>query len=180
MWYLLLTCFSFLIFIIYNTAAIIQFGFPWSMSKTYYLYEEKKKGLGWLFTIFMWVMGFSIAPGWFEVSNTMGPWMNYFTFLCFFTIAGILFVGTAPRYRDDFEGVIHTVSALICAGSALLWDFLVCWNIWWVPICGMIIPALIATFTKTWKTSRDFWLEMMAFDATFATIITENIVQLVK
>jgi hypothetical protein len=36
----------------------------------------------------------------------------------------------------------------------------------------MAIPALIATITKTWKTSRDYWLEMMAFIATFATIIT--------
>ena len=177
---LILTSISFLIFIVYNSVAIALFGFPWSMSQTYYLYENKKKGLGWLFTIYMWLMAFTMAPGWFNTSTNIGPWMSYFTFLVFFVISGILFVGTAPRYKDYDEGLFHTISALICAASALLWDFVVCWSIWWVPICGMVVPAIIATCTKTWKSSRDWWLEMMAFDATFATILTEEILQILK
>ena len=43
---LILSCISFLLFIVYNAVAIGVLGIPWSMSKTYYLYEEKKKGLG--------------------------------------------------------------------------------------------------------------------------------------
>lgn len=177
---LILSCISFLLFIVYNAVAIGFFGIPWSMSKTYYLYEEKKKGLGWVFTIFMWLMAFTMAPGFIAVGDAVGPWMSYFTFLAFITVACIAFVGTAPRYREDLEGDVHMTAAKICAVSALIWDFLVCWNIWWVPICGAAVPAIIGACTKTWKEDRDYWLEMLAFDATFATIITELVVQILK
>lgn len=171
--FLILTCFSFLLFIVYNSVAIWLFGIPWSMSKTYYLYEEKKKGLGWLFTVFMLLMGMTMMPGWIEVSDAKGPWESYLTFLAFIAAAMIVFVGFAPRYREETEGMVHMTAARICAAAALIWDFVACWEIWYVPICGAAIPAIIATATKTWKEDRDYWLEMLAFDATFATIITE-------
>ena len=174
---LMLVCISFLLFIVYNSVALGLFGVPWSMSGTYYLYEGKKKGLGWLFTIYMWLMTFTMAPGWLAVSDAVGPWMSYFTFLAFFAIAGFAFVGGAPRYKDGLEGSVHMNAAKICAAAALLWDFLVCWQIWWVPILGAVIPAIIATATRTWKQGRDYWLEMLAIDATFATIITELVLQ---
>lgn len=177
---LILVCISFLLFIVYNSVAIGFFGIPWSMSKTYYLYEEKKKGAGWAFTIFMWLMAFTMIPGWVIVSEAVGPWMSYLTFLAFIAGACIVFVGTAPRYYDELEGKVHMTTAKICAVAALLWTFIVCWNIWWVPLCGMVIPAVIGACTKTWKECRDYWLEMLAFDATFATIITECIVQMMK
>ena len=171
--FLILTCLSFLSFIVYNSVAIGLFGIPGSMSKTYYLYEEKKKGLGWLFTGFMLLMGMTMMPGWIEISNAKGPWESYLTFLAFIAAAMIVFVGFAPRYRENLEGSVHMISAKICAAAALIWDFVVCWEIWYVPICGAVIPAIVATATKTWKSGRDYWLEMIAFDATFATIITE-------
>ena len=96
-WSLVLTSISFLLFIIYNSVAIGVLGIPWSMSKTYYLYEEKKKGLGVVFTIFMWLMAFTMLPGWITVSINVGVWMSYLTFLAFITGACIVFVGTAPR-----------------------------------------------------------------------------------
>jgi len=40
----------------------------------------------------------------------------------------------------------------------------------------MFVPAIVAIATKTWKTSRDFWLEMMAFGGTFATMLTQSII----
>ena len=168
----ILVCVSFLLFIIYNSVAIGLFGIPWSMSETFYLYEKKKKGLGWLFTIFMWVMALTMIPGWVSISDSLGPWRSYFTFLSFISGASILFIGTAPRYKEDMEGKVHTIAAIICAISALAWDFISAYKMCWVPLIGMAIPALIATITKTWKSSREYWLEMMAFDATFATIIT--------
>lgn len=174
-WTFYLICISFLLFIIYNSVAIGIFGIPWSMSKTYYLYEEKKKGLGWIFTIFMWIMSLTLIPAWIEISLFVGPWMSYFTFLGFISGACIAFVGTAPRYRDSLEGNVHMTAARICAVTALLWDFLVCWNIWYVPLIAMIIPTVIGFITKTWSECRDYWLEMLAFDATFATIITEEL-----
>ena len=177
---LILVCIAFVLFIVYNSVAIKIFGIPWSMSKTYYLYEEKHKGLGWVFTIFMWLMAFTMIPGWVIISETIGPWMSYLTFLAFITGACIAFVGTAPRYREETEGMVHMTAAKICAITALLWDFIVCWHIWYVPIIAAAIPAIIGACTKTWKECRDYWLEMLAFDATFATIITEGIIQICK
>lgn len=172
---LILVSIAFLLFIVYNSVAIRIFGIPWSMSKTYYLYEEKRKGLDQVFTIFMWLMAFTMISGWIIISESVGPWMSYFTFLAFITGACIAFVGTAPRYYDELEGKVHMTAAKICAATALIWCFVVCWNIWWVPICGAVIPTIIGACTKTWKSCRDYWLEMLAFDATFATILTKGI-----
>ena len=158
---LILSCISFLLFIVYNAIAIGVLGIPWSMSETFYLYEKKKKGLGWLFTIYMWLMGSTMIPSWVDIGDSLNPWMCYLTFLAFISGACILFVGTAPRYKEDMEGKVHTIAAIICAVCALIWDFVACWEIWWVPICGMVVPAIIATCTKTWKSSREYWLEMM-------------------
>lgn len=176
--FFILVCISFLLFIVYNSVALKLFGIPWSMSETFYLYESKKKGLGWLFTIFMWLMGLTMIPSWITISESLDSWMCNLTFLSFISGACILFVGTAPRYKEYLEEQVHTIAAIICAACALIWDFVACWQIWYVPICGMIAPVIIATCTKSWKRSREYWLEMMAFDATFATIITEYIIKM--
>jgi hypothetical protein len=51
----------------------------------------------------------------------------------------------------------------------------VCWNIAYVPTIGAAIPAIVGACTKTWKFAQIYWLEMMAFGATFATVITASI-----
>ena len=168
-------CIGIVLFTTYNAVAVRLFDWPWSMSETYYLYENKKQGLGIMFTIFMITLAVVMLPNWLTISDAVGGWMSNFTFLAFFACASMIFVGAAPRYKGE-ESKIHTIAALVCAASALLWDFVVCWNIWYVTIAGMTIPALVATVTKTWKTSRDWWLEMMAFGGTFATMLTESII----
>ena len=173
-------CIGILLFTVYNSVAVSLFGFPWSMSETYYLYEKQKQGLGWLFTIFMWALAFIMLPSWLTVSDSIGGWRSNLTFLAFISAASMLFIGAAPRYKASFESTVHTVAALICAITALLWDFLVCWNVWYITLIGMVIPTIIATVTKTWKSSRDFWLEMMAFGGTFSALLSESILIYVK
>lgn len=171
---------AFILFVAYNSVVLGLFGVPESLSETYYLFENRKKNLGWIFTGFMFLMAFSLIPGFLNVSDAVGPWMNYFTFLAFFTVAAIAFVGASPHFHEGSERTVHQVSATVCAVSALLWDFIVCWNIWWLPLCVILIPIALGFITKTWKNSFEYWLEMMAFDATFATIIGELIVQMNK
>ena len=178
LWSLILICFSLTLFITYNAVSIYYFGIPWSLSKTYYLYEEKKKNLGWLFTGFMWLMALTMLPAWIEVSIAVGSWMCYFTFLTFISGACIAFVGTAARYHDDLEGDVHMTTAKICAVCAILWCFLVCWVIWYVTLIGAIIPSILGWVTESWKESRDYWFEMMAFIATFLTIIIKQLILL--
>ena len=173
MWQLITVCIAFLLFIVYNLVVIRLFGIPKSLSESFYLYDKKKKGLGYIFTLFMFTMAFCLMPGWIEISEVWSSWSHYLTFLAFLTSAAICFVGAAPAFRaNKLEGTVHEVSAKICAATALVWCFVVCWNIAYVPAIGAAIPAVYGWVSKTWKTAQVYWLEMMAFSATFITIIT--------
>ena len=180
MTYLILTLIALALFVTYIAVAIHFFGVPESLSNTYYLYEAKHKGLGWVFTIFMWVLALLLLPAWISTSIGAGPWMNYFTFLSFISAAAIAFVGTAPRFHDDAEGKVHVIAAAICAATAVLWDFVICWHIWYVFLIALVLVVLATVWSKTWRDCKTFWLEMMAFVPTFAVLITEEIIQLCK
>ena len=180
MTYLILTLIALALFIAYNAVAIHLFGFPESLSNTYYLYEAKRKGLGNLFTGFMWMLALLLLPSWITTSVNIGPWMSYFSFLSFLSAAAIAFVGTAPKFHDSAEGKIHVISASICAATAILWDFVICWHIWYVFVAAWAVVLSLVLFTKSWKNSKTYWLEMMAFVPTFAVLITEQIIQLCR
>jgi hypothetical protein len=173
MWQLITVCIAFALFVAYNIAILVQFGIPKNLSESFYLYDNKKKHFGYIFTLFMFTMAFCLMPGWIEISEVWSSWSHYLTFLAFLTAAAICFVGAAPAFRaNKLEGTVHEVSAKICAATALVWCFVVCWNIAYVPAIGAAIPAIVGACTKTWKTAQIYWLEMMAFGATFATVIT--------
>ena len=173
MWQLITVCVAFLLFIVYNLVVIRLFGIPKSLSESFYLYDNKKKHLGYIFTLFMFAMAFCLMPGWIEISEVWSSWSHHLTFLAFLTAAAICFVGAAPAFRaNKLEGTVHSVAAKFCAATALAWCFVVCWNIAYVPAIGAAIPAVYGWVSKTWKTAQVYWLEMMAFGATFATIIT--------
>lgn len=179
MTYLILTLVALALFVVYIAVAIHFFGIPESLSNTYYLYEAKHKGLGWIFTGFMWVLALLLLPSWIGTSVNMGAWMSYFTFLSFFSAAAIAFVGTAPKFHEDAEGKVHVIAASLCAATAILWDFVICWHIWYVFFIALVPVVVAAFWTKTFKACKTFWLEMMAFVPTFVVLITEEIIQLV-
>ena len=176
--YLILVLAALVLFAVYIAVAIKLFGVPESLSNTYYLYESKKKGLGWIFTIFMWLEALLLIAPWVVLSDSFGPWESYLTFLAAFTCFGIAFVGTAPKFKEDGEAKVHVISAIVCSVSAMLWDFIPCWKIMYVPVIGALVPIVAATLTKTWDKSKIFWLEMCAFVSSFATILTEQIIQI--
>lgn len=178
-WEFILVCVAFLLFIVYNAIALAHFK-PinvWSMSRTYYLYEWEKTGHGWFFSIFMWLMALMLVPGWSTIAFAIGSWMKWFAFLAPATCACIMFVGGAPRYYKDAENPIHMRAAKICAGTALVWCALASWDVYCIPmLVGVSVAAIIGACIKDgWKECSAYWLEMMAFDATFATVITEFI-----
>lgn len=178
MWQLITVCVAFLLFIVYNLVVIRLFGIPKSLSESFYLfkgkcYKSKYNHLGYIFTGFMFTMAMCLMPAWLEISSVWSSWSEYVRFLAFFAAASIAFVGAAPAFRDDkAEGTVHEVAAKIAAVTALAWCFITCYNIAYVPVIGAIIPAIYGWVTKTWKTAQIYWLEMMAFGATFATVIT--------
>jgi len=153
------------IFVAYNAVAITFFGIPESLSNTYYLYREKYNK-GWLFCLMMYAVVALMMPAWISLSEG-----SNFQFLAFLAPASIMFVGTAPRFKDSqLESRVHTVSAIIAAVCSLLWVALVT-PYWYIILIWFGFIALASIFTSSYKTCLVYWLEMVAFGSTFTTAI---------
>ena len=151
---------SALVFWAYTIFYLKIFGVPKSVSDTYYLFK-KNKGNNWIFSVVFMITVFSLIPVFIEYSteNTQ--------FLAFISCTGLAFVGAAPRFKIELEGVVHVVAANICALAAILW---VIFNVhygWVVVIASFLIFGGIAL--KDWK-NKTFWLEIAAFLMTFICV----------
>lgn len=157
------------IFVAYNAVAIAFFGIPESLSNTYYLYKEKCNK-GWLFCLMMFAVVALMMPAWISLSEG-----SNFQFLAFLAPASIMFVGTAPRFKDSqLESRVHTVSAIIAAVCSLLWVMLVT-PYWWVMLIWLGFIVLASIFTSSYKTCLVYWLEQVAFGSTFTAAIMYSI-----
>jgi hypothetical protein len=176
---LTLVLISFLLFLAYNIGIVSKFGIPPSLSQSYYLLNGVKKNLGFLFTGMMFTMAFTLVPAWLELGEVISSWSTYLNPLAFFTCAAIAFVGAAPAFRaNKLEGTVHKVAAIVAAACSMLWCLVVCWKIMYVPLGVAGLIAVVGAITKTWKSASVYWLEMMAFGATFATVITQLLILL--
>ena len=176
---LILPLISVLLFTIYNAISIIRFGIPESLSNTFYLWNSVKKHLGYIFTGMMGGLTFTLLPAWLEVGNQVSSWSSYLNCLILFACGSIMFVGVAPAFRSSkMEGTVHETAAKIAAAAALLWCFAVCYQIWYVPLTCIIAVLVAGLLTGTFKKCLIYWLEMMAFAATFMTITIQLLINL--
>ena len=153
------------IYAAYNAVALAFFGVPESLSNTYYLYQAKCNK-GWLFCAMMYLVVAFMMPAWITLSEG-----SNFQFLSFLAPASLMFVGTAPRFKDfDLENKVHTYSAYIAAACSLAWVVLVT-PYWWVMLIWLGFIALASIFTSSYKTCLVYWLEQIAFGATFTSTI---------
>ena len=153
------------IYVAYNAFSLAIFGVPESLSNTYYLYKEKWNK-GWLFCLMMYLVVALMMPAWITLSEG-----SNLQFLAFLAPASIMFVGTAPRFKDSqLESRVHTISAVIAAACSLLWVALVTPH-WWImmPWCSFVGGASV--LTSSYKTCLVYWLEQVAFGSTFTAAI---------
>ena len=170
-WIIYLVLAAFAMYLCYNLSALSLFGAPYSLSKTYYLFQERKSWQRFLFPVMMIGMGLLLLPAWLEIS-ALSPFM----FTAFLAAGGIIFTGAAPAFNNSqMENRVHTVSAIFAAIFALLWIILVA-KLWWFIIVWAVLISLVALLTNTWKTSYVYWLETIAFLSTFTSIIAFFIV----
>ena len=170
-WIIYLVLAAFAMYLCYNLSALSLFGAPYSLSKTYYLFQERKSWQRFLFPIMMIGMGLLLLPAWLEIS-ALSPFM----FTAFLAAGGIIFTGAAPAFNNSqMENRVHTISAIFAATFALLWIILVA-KLWWFIIVWAVLISLVALLTNTWKTSYVYWLETIAFLSTFTSIIAFFIV----
>lgn len=154
-----------LLFTAYVIVAVIKFGVPKSLSDTFYLYGGKPKG--YIFTAALWLTVFLIAPLWLSVSE------DALAFSAFLACAGLLLVGAAPMFKGA-DAHWHEAFAIICAVFALLWQILN--RQYWEMVAVMSVAVAIGAATETFKSSRTFWLEMVAFYSTFLSIIIKKFI----
>lgn len=174
---LILSCVAIFIFLVYNCFVLAYFKVPSSLSASFYLWNSRKSKLGYIFTGMMFATALCLMPAWLEITEVITTWSHYLTVLPFLGAASITFVGAAPAFRDcKIENKVHMVSAACAAVFALLWCCAVCYQIAWITVpASLIIVWSIALITKTHKTGATYWWEMVAFLATFSTIVIECI-----
>ena len=165
-WKIILVLLAFFIYGMYNLVALSIFGIPFSLSKTFYLFKERKKWQRILFPIMMITMAGFLMPAWLDISEG-----HYLQFMVFFAMIGIMLTGAAPAFNSsDLENKVHTGSAIFAAIFSLLWIVFVA-HLWYFIIVWFIVIVLIALLTKTVKTSYVYWLETVTFMSTFTSII---------
>jgi hypothetical protein len=134
-------------------------GVPHSFSDGFYILNKKKRGLGYLFTLWCFAVAFSVMPVMFELSD--GKW---FQFLGLFTGGGLGFVGAAPLFKSH-EKTIHYTSAIICAISGFAWISLS--GYWYLPAIALIAVVYPAYKDKKWT----FWGELALFVSMYTTLL---------
>ena len=153
------------IYAAYNAISLTLFDIPESLSNTYYLWKEKN-GKGYLFCLMMYAVVAFMMPAWLTLSEGSTS-----QFLAFLAPMAIAFVGTAPKFKDDKqEGNVHSISAVIAAACSLAWVALVT-PFWWLILIWFYIVASLSLFTSSYKTCIVYWLEQVAFGATFTAAI---------
>lgn len=165
-WILILTGLATLIYLSYNIVALAKFNVPESLSNTYYLYgKTEKPNRKHLFTIMMVSMAMLLMPAWLDISEG-----SNFQFTAFIAACGIIFTGMIPEFKKDkFNKTAHTVCALIAAAGAMAWVILVA-GTWPTIVLYLSFIVLLSFLTSSYKTSFTYWIETVAFLATFTSI----------
>lgn len=159
---------SMLIITVYTLSVCIKGkGIPNSISVTFYKLEHPK----W-FMATMWLTAGLLIPAILEASKPNTE------FLAFIACVGMLMVGAAPNFKDEFEGKIHTSGAIMCIAGSQLW---VMFNCGW---CLMVwVAYLIYTFVMMTRHVSDsiisdflytkpmFWIEIAALMAAYLTVL---------
>lgn len=130
-------------FLLYVGAVWAKFGVQQSISMSYYSWSGN---WGILFTLFCWILTFTILP--------VQP--NAFFFL---TAAGIGFVGAAAQIKKDFVAKVHMPAAIIGITSGMLGIGFTHGD-WWlfgIGVTGMLALVLGKVKNHIW------WVEIVAF-----------------
>ena len=156
--YLVLTIIGSLWFSIGLAIFLRLFNIPPSLSETYYNLEKTRKKNGAFFYLYLIVTVFLLLPPMVQVAQ-------YWGFLCG---VGLAFVGAAPAFKSD-QKYIHFIGAIVSAISSIF--ILIVIKKWWVLFIITAIVAGLSIWTKTYKSSLTFWLEMIAFYSLFLGLL---------
>jgi hypothetical protein len=145
--------------ILFIGISLIYFGWLPSISKIYYKLKEKKEGLQYLFTLFMWFVGIMVM--YMGGKNEPNATANMF----YLGGAFLLFVGAFPRFEEDEQKEHYVV-----AGMGLIVTLLALSNPtnYFMPILSFIV---ISGLIKALKFNNSiFWIEIVFICLTFGAL----------
>lgn len=150
---------SFVVFLVYSVISIAENKeIPDNLSDTYYLYPK------WVFPMVMVFMSFTLLPCWLEITEGETG-----QFLSFLSCAGLLFVASAPDYKNDKgQYNIHAVCAYLAVATSLISLICVGTHWWLVPqwlICMFGFNFMIV------KTKYIWLIETAIIGATYMNVI---------
>lgn len=142
----------------YITYAVSVCGVPWSLSDTYYQLKKRNRP-AWLFQVAMIVPAMLLVPVWIEISP------ENLQFLAFLACGGLMFVGTAPLFKEEFQSKVHYTGTAISGLAAILWLCLS--GMWWLPAITFAVSGIIMLKYRKWL----FWAEMAAFVCAYVGVL---------
>lgn len=139
---------------------------PSSISATFYALDHRL----W-FGATMWLTAGLLMPAILEISTEESEWM------AFLACGGMMLVGVAPNFKEEFEGKIHTVGATMCLLFSQLWVgfndpwFLMVWLGYIIPMVYYVYKDYEGSFWDAYMGTKPmFWLEIFALITTYASI----------
>ena len=148
------------IFASYIALMCYNFGVLPSLSESYYLLEEKKKGNGRLFTLFCFVITLTLLPFWLEHSSEHTEFLAALASFC------LVFTGCFAQFKGENKST-HFILALGCALFSLLW--MIFSGLYIYPLVIMPIACIVALFNKpNWL----FWIEMGSFSSQYSAVFS--------
>ena len=158
-----------MLFIASYTAAVCvkQGGVPASISATFYKLDHK----AW-FLATMWLTAGLLMPAILEVSGEGTEWT------AFLACGGMLLVGSAPNFREESDGRVHTAGAVLCIAGSQLWVALNspwCLMAWAAYVIGTLVYMTTNEVTDDLRadfmdTRPMFWVEVAALVATYVSV----------
>ena len=159
---------SMLLIASYTTAVCIKGrSVPDSVSATFYKLGHK----AW-FLATMWGTAFLLMPAILDVSGEGTEWT------AFLACGGMLLVGSAPNFREETEGRVHTTGSVLCIAGSQLWVALNspwCLMAWAAYVIGTLVYMTTNEVTDDLRadflaTRPMFWVEVAALFSTYLTM----------
>jgi lysylphosphatidylglycerol synthetase-like protein (DUF2156 family) len=181
--FIVMACIGFVVYWVYTGVVFKFFGIPESYSNTFYLWNEKVNGLGWIFPAVCVLTVAMVMPGWLEVSDILNSNLSV---LCFFGGGGLLFVAAAPFFKEytydtgrplidllmrhlHGQGLVHMIGALLAMICTTVWCALN--PLWWIEVMVLAVTIVAMLVTRSWK-SVTFWVELFVFNTIYLTVLT--------
>lgn len=168
--FLILLAFS--TFAVYNIYVLSVFGVPSNLSITHYHCATRRRKAGLLFPLLMVIQCLTLLPTWLKINTMLSTERaGECVWLIYVTAGAIMTVTLLTQYKKSrTRTLLHYGAAILSAITSLLWIFIVCHPLWYIPFLALLLVTIAAVCTHTWRSCILYWLELADFYSIFVTL----------